>query len=313
MSRFEIRIPTYRRPHFLGRAIRSVQGQTESDWTIFVLDDSPDGEGAEVVRAIADQRIHYIHNPGNLGAARNIDQAFSKRPRSDADFFTILSDDNLMLPNFLERGRSVVETSGAKIALINEIVVDVDGKPTGQTTRGGWFLAGLLSPRQLYASLFLKEGISDGGLFWTREGKTDLEVGSDMPEVCLQEACRTLKVVEPIYFEPEPAAAFSFLPQDKVVRQTGPQRTVSCGKAAIARYLWRRGGKPMMAEAMRFAHRLDLESELQRMLESSLRPWDGTGLGARDWYWRMRGTARSLCTANPVAHFLSRDPGNFES
>ena len=112
---------------------------------------------------------------------------------------------------------------------MNQIIVDESGRSHQRTTRGDWFKHGVLTPMTLYASLFLMEGLSNGGLFWSRDSVTDLDVGNDMRETCLQEACRTLKVAEPIFFESEPCAAWSRLPPEKVVRQSARNRVIWTG------------------------------------------------------------------------------------
>src|SRR5579862_1131830 len=43
----EIRVPTFRRPELLRRALASVIGQTYPDWRCIVLDDSPHGAEAD--------------------------------------------------------------------------------------------------------------------------------------------------------------------------------------------------------------------------------------------------------------------------
>src|SRR6266404_5450662 len=103
MPSFEIRVPTYRRPALLKRALDSLLAQEERDWVAFVYDDSPDRESESAISKFNDRRIHYLSNSRMLGAAGNIDQAFRKQPLSDARFFAILEDDNLFLPHFLKR------------------------------------------------------------------------------------------------------------------------------------------------------------------------------------------------------------------
>ena len=313
MAKFEIRIPTYRRPAMLERALRNVIAQTESDWEVFISDDSPDREGEAVVASLRDPRIHYHCNGTNLGAARNCDQMFRKQPHSDAHYFTILSDDNLMSPHFLKRGRDLVERTDCQIVLMNETVVDENGTPfpDGRTTRGGCFEPGVVNPVTLYATLFLIEGISDGGLFWTRNARSNLEVGPDMQEVCLQEVCRSLKVVEPMWFEPEPCAGFSLLPKDLVVRQTRGNRIVGRGSAEISRYLINRGGQAIIEKALVFAKRINRLEELKRSVELAFLPWERGGIGARNWKLRCKSLVRSCITRNPVAGFLAQRPGAF--
>ena len=80
MTRFEIRVPTYRRSALLRRALGSLLAQIEADWLAYVYDDSPFREAETVVSSLNDKRIYYVSNPESLGAAGNIDQAFRKQP-----------------------------------------------------------------------------------------------------------------------------------------------------------------------------------------------------------------------------------------
>ena len=57
MALCEIRVPTYRRPELLERAMRSLQAQTQRDWVALVMDDSPEREGAQAVKKLGDGRI----------------------------------------------------------------------------------------------------------------------------------------------------------------------------------------------------------------------------------------------------------------
>jgi len=314
MARFEIRVPTYCRPELLARALHSLVTQTETDWLAFVYDDSPHHEAESVVRTLADKRINYRPNSENLGAAGNIDQAFRKQPLSDACFFAILEDDNLLLPHFLKRAREIAESTGYSLIQMNQNIIDENGRPQEPpiTTRGDWFSHGPVSPMTLYASLFLMEGVSNGGLVWTRDSKTDLEVGKHMNETCLQEACRTLKITEPVFFESEPCASWSSLPSEKVVRQTGTSRQTSLGQAEIRRYVWAQG-TPIIEEVVRFAKSVGREELLNSNLETALRPWDGRGIGKRNWKLRFRGLVRASVTTNPVGPFLASKPGVFRS
>jgi glycosyltransferase involved in cell wall biosynthesis len=52
-------IPTYRRPAFLAEALASILELTSLSIEVMVIDDSPDGEGAEVVNSFNDGRIRY--------------------------------------------------------------------------------------------------------------------------------------------------------------------------------------------------------------------------------------------------------------
>jgi glycosyltransferase involved in cell wall biosynthesis len=314
MALFEIRVPTYRRPEMLRRALNSLLAQEETDWCAFVYDDSPCGEADAVVRSFNDKRIFYLSNPQTLGAAGNIDQASRKQPLTDARFFAILEDDNLLLPHFLKRGQEIVNSSHCSLVQMNQIIVDENARPhqLGGTTRGDWFKHGILPPETLYASLFLMEGLSNGGLFWSRESLTDLEVGNDMQETCLQEACRTLKVSEPVFFESEPCAAWSCLPSHRVMRMSAANRVIGRGQTEIRRYLWQCGGSAMIEAGLRFAKTVGREGEFHINLESSLMPWEDFGAARTNWLLRLRGMARVCMTNNPVLSFLANNPGMFQ-
>jgi glycosyltransferase involved in cell wall biosynthesis len=52
-------IPTFRRPHTLGEAVRSALGQEGVTVEVIVIDDSPEGSAEETIRSIADPRLRY--------------------------------------------------------------------------------------------------------------------------------------------------------------------------------------------------------------------------------------------------------------
>jgi len=58
-----ILIPTHNRPHYLLRALGSLQAQTHPDWEALVVDDG-DGSGLEAARSFGDPRVRAARNPG---------------------------------------------------------------------------------------------------------------------------------------------------------------------------------------------------------------------------------------------------------
>ena len=72
-------IATYRRPQTLAEALQSILAQSGVRLEIVVVDDCPDGSAASVVRAMADPRIRYLHNPrhsnGRPAVLRNMGAA----------------------------------------------------------------------------------------------------------------------------------------------------------------------------------------------------------------------------------------------
>jgi glycosyltransferase involved in cell wall biosynthesis len=89
-------IPTYRRPDRLKKAITSVLNQTYSDFQVCVYDDASGDETKDVA---ANKRVQYYCHPKNIGSAENFQFALS---RVNTPFFSFLSDDDYLLPEFYE-------------------------------------------------------------------------------------------------------------------------------------------------------------------------------------------------------------------
>lgn len=77
----DIVIPLYNKAGCIERAIESIRAQTMTDWRLIVVDDGSTDGGADIVRAITDERIELIQQKNaGPGAARNagIEKAKSK-------------------------------------------------------------------------------------------------------------------------------------------------------------------------------------------------------------------------------------------
>jgi glycosyltransferase involved in cell wall biosynthesis len=95
-------IPTYRRPQLLKRAILSVLNQTYSNFQVCIYDNASGDETAEIVKELAkkDPRVKYYCHPENIGGGKNLNFGLSK---VDTSYFSILSDDDILLPDFYEK------------------------------------------------------------------------------------------------------------------------------------------------------------------------------------------------------------------
>ncbi len=94
-------IPTYRRPRMVERAIRSVLAQTFSRLRVFVTDNSSGDETADLIRSIQekDSRVVYHCQPSNIGMIANFAYGMAQ---VETPFFSLLSDDDVLLPRFYE-------------------------------------------------------------------------------------------------------------------------------------------------------------------------------------------------------------------
>src|SRR5229473_1661021 len=117
-------IPTYRRPQLLRRAIESALDQTRPDGKVAVYDDASPDETEAVVRDIAarDSRVTYHRHESNLGLVGNFRFALE---RVDTPFFSILSNDDMLLPHMYEAGLGALE-SHPEAAYVSTQVIHVD-------------------------------------------------------------------------------------------------------------------------------------------------------------------------------------------
>lgn len=94
-------IPTYRRPKLLQKAIRSVLNQTYPHFQVCIYDNASGDDTSSVVAEIAreDPRVKYHCHSKNIGGIANFNYGMKQVTTS---YFSLLSDDNTLLPHFFE-------------------------------------------------------------------------------------------------------------------------------------------------------------------------------------------------------------------
>ena len=263
----EVRVPTFRRPALLRRALASLVAQTEPDWVAVVLDDSPGREGGPVVADLGDRRVEYRPNPRNLGAAGNLDQCFAPAPLAGGRWACILEDDNSLLPGCLAANIAAADAAGVSLLFRNQAVEEpageAGGRRTGATTLGHIYTPGVLTVTELLpAAFFTAGGISNGALFWRTDGPEDLRIGPAVTDSMLQESARLLRIAGPVSVELDPLAVWrdngaesaNFTPA--AWRAGFRRRRRLLGIAALRREAFRRlraAGAPALPPPGRFA------------------------------------------------------------
>ncbi len=206
-----VRTPTYNRPDALRRCLESLIAQTWQNWVCDVFNDG-DPAAKDVIDALADPRIRFHQNAPRRMASKNIDACFSRDNPHDADFFFVLEDDNFVLPRFIEDNISVCNREGVEIVFRNQHIEFNSGTDAAFTGVGG-ILDGKFHERIYPADMFRLSliagiGVSNGGLFWSRDAASDLEVHMSCSST-LQEYLRTFAINEPIYVAMEPLAVWA--------------------------------------------------------------------------------------------------------
>ena len=206
------RTPTYKRPAALRRALQSMIAQTWTAWVCDVFDDDPAEAARAVVAELADPRIRYTANKPQLFASRNIDRCFSAENPHEAEFFCVVEDDNVILPDFCASNIALMRREGVELVLRNQLIEHASGTPSAKLgTRGvldDLFTEGLYQAEEFRLALLAGIGVSNGGLFWSVRARSPLEIQYACTAT-LQEYLRTYSIVEPVCVAMEPLAVWA--------------------------------------------------------------------------------------------------------
>jgi glycosyltransferase involved in cell wall biosynthesis len=222
MCQVEVRMPTYRRPELLERALRSLLGQTYLNWRCIVLDDEPGGGRArDLCSNLNDRRIIYQLNERNLGVGTNIDAAFSRSPLPGSTHACVLEDDNYYLPDFITANLAVMAEQHVDVILRNQLM-EVPTSPNAagiiasNTIYEGQYLEGIISQEELWATFFFSAGASNSSLFWRLDRGLCFSTRRYSDDPAFQERLRTLCIDRPVYVAMEPMVVW---------RNNGPETT----------------------------------------------------------------------------------------
>ena len=307
---FEVRIPACDRPEMLCRALQSLQAQNYPHWKAIVYDDSSSADVQDVVKCAVDGRISYCRNPERFGAAKNIDQCFAPRPLLGGDYACLLEDDNFWLSGFLSLIADYLVVGTWNLILANQIISEGGAglRPSTDTTRGGWFSAGPVTPLNLRALLLLMEGLSNGGLVWRLDGSIDLQVGPFVQETGLHEACRSLLVRSPFLFVEETLAVWTSMPKSETARAMERNRVIGRGMQSIRDFVLDQHGDSAVRIAARVASSRGLMHQLSEAVSYSgyLSP---AYHRCRGHHWKIyqsfaKGWAIRFLERDPCAAFL---------
>jgi glycosyltransferase involved in cell wall biosynthesis len=128
LQKVSIVIPTYKRPHLIGRAVGSVLNQTYQNFEIVIIDDSPNDDTEKVAKGFNDKRIKYVRNKIRRGFIGAKNQGV-KETSEKSKYVAFLDDDDEWLPFFLEKTIRVLEEK-KDVAVVGSYAElrDQDGK-----------------------------------------------------------------------------------------------------------------------------------------------------------------------------------------
>lgn len=164
MPKVSIVLPTYNRPHLLPKAMESILNQSFQDFEFIIINNGSEKETADVLANYTHYpQVRVISLPENIGFSAATNVGFDA---ISGDWFTIMSDDDSLLPHALERLLSVPEQLDPSV---NAVSCNCFSTITNEFTGKGLTQTGYVEGTDI-----IREG---GGEFW---GITRTELLGDL-------------------------------------------------------------------------------------------------------------------------------------
>lgn len=126
-------MPSYNTAPYIRETIQSVLNQTYQNWELIIVDDCSTDNTDEVVASINDNRIRYLKNEKNIGAALSRNRALRE---AKGRWIAFLDSDDLWMPEKLEKQISFMEKNGYSFSYTNYEEIDIEGKESGVRVTG---------------------------------------------------------------------------------------------------------------------------------------------------------------------------------
>ena len=127
-------MPSYNTAKFISETITSVLAQTYTNWELIIVDDCSTDDTDAVIRPyLADDRIRYIKNEKNSGAAVSRNRALRE---AKGKWIAFLDSDDLWLPEKLEKQIAFMEKNNCRFSYTNYIEIDENSVPNGRCVTG---------------------------------------------------------------------------------------------------------------------------------------------------------------------------------
>lgn len=126
-------MPSYNTGKFIAESIRSVQAQTYENWELIIVDDCSTDDTEAVVADFLDDRIIFLKNDINSGAAVSRNRALSE---AKGRWIAFLDSDDLWLPEKLEKQIAFMKDNEYAFSYTNYVEINEDSEPTGVKVTG---------------------------------------------------------------------------------------------------------------------------------------------------------------------------------
>lgn len=127
-------MPSYNTASYIAESIQSVLAQSYKDWELIIVDDCSSDNTDQIVKPlISDERIKYIKNEKNSGAAISRNRALQE---AKGKWIAFLDSDDLWMPEKLEKQVIFMEENGYHFSYTNYAEIDTEDKRNGITVTG---------------------------------------------------------------------------------------------------------------------------------------------------------------------------------
>lgn len=127
-------MPSYNTAKFISETIDSVLTQIYTNWELIIVDDCSTDNTDEVVKSfLSDDRIKYIKNEKNSGAAFSRNRALCE---AKGKWIAFLDSDDVWLPEKLEKQIAFMEKNDYHFSYTNYIEIDEFSIPNGRVITG---------------------------------------------------------------------------------------------------------------------------------------------------------------------------------
>ena len=128
MAKVDIVVPCYNYGRFLEACIQSVLQQSIVDLRVLIIDDASSDNSLSVAKKLAqgDRRVSIISHSENWGHIETYNQGIAW---ASADYFLLLSADDLLVPGALERAAGVMDADPHVVLTYGEAIVWQDDLP----------------------------------------------------------------------------------------------------------------------------------------------------------------------------------------
>ena len=127
-------MPSYNTGRFIKETIESVLAQSYPTWELIIVDDCSTDNTDEVVNQyLSDERIRYIKNDTNSGAAVSRNRALRE---AKGKWIAFLDSDDLWEPEKLKKQIAFMEKNDYRFSYTNYIEIDEESSPNGKSVTG---------------------------------------------------------------------------------------------------------------------------------------------------------------------------------